>query len=88
MVFTCRSSMKSYPFILETKPENVFNMAQIKCNFFHKAPLTITLLLQFTITINIFMRSNFYILTLIDSQYDATFSFFAKKINSDAKSIK
>ena len=57
MVFTCRSSKKCYPFILEMKPENVFNVAQINYKVFHKAPLTITYLLQFTITIYIFMRS-------------------------------
>ena len=62
------------------KPENVFNVAQVKYKVFHKAPLTITYLLHFTITIYIFMRSNFYSLPLIESQYDATLSFFAQKL--------
>ena len=64
------------------KPENVFNMAQVKYKVFHKAPLTITYLLQFTIIINISMRSIFqyYSLALIDIQYDATLSFFAQKL--------
>ena len=80
MVFTCRSSKSCNPFILETKPENVLNVTQIKFKFFYKVPLTITYLLQFTITIYVVMRSNFsyYSLALIDSQYDATLSFLPK----------